>query len=287
MSLLRSLLFVPANQSKMLSKISTLTADAFIPDLEDSVPDAEKENARKFLAEHLDGLLEQEAEFYPRVNSLPTGLTAAEIDSLLRPGLKGITIGKVSCEEDVAEIDKLITAKEKSLGLDPLAFRLIVWIETAKGIVNAYEICKASKRLVGVAFGAEDFAADMAIERSDSETELVFARSTIAVAARAASILALDTPHFTLKDPEGLKANCLNSKRMGFKGRFAIHPEQIPTIEEAYSPSEREIENAKRVVAAFEEAERQGKGATSLDDKVIDIPVVNRAKALLSFAESN
>jgi citrate lyase subunit beta/citryl-CoA lyase len=161
-------------------------------------------------------------------------------------------------------------------------FKLIPWIETAKAIVRCYEICTASERIVAVAFGAEDFTYDLGVARSDDDAELLYARSALCVAARAAGVVALETPHFKLRDPEGLRASSLAAKRVGFKGRFAIHPEQIETINECFAPSPAEIEHARRVVAAYEEAERHGRASTTLDGRVIDVPVVKRARALLA-----
>jgi citrate lyase subunit beta/citryl-CoA lyase len=153
-------------------------------------------------------------------------------------------------------------------------------------IVHAYAICTASPRIVGAAFGAEDFTHDMAIERSADDSEVAVPRSLVCIAARAANVLALDTPYFAFRDPEGLRHNALASKKIGFKGKFAIHPSQLDIINTTFSPSPEEIEHARRVVAAFEEAERAGKGATSLDGKVVDVPVVKRARALLEIAAS-
>ena len=151
--------------------------------------------------------------------------------------------------------------------------------------VNCYDICIASQRIIAIAFGAEDFTHDMSIERSSDETQLLYARSTICIAARAANVLALDTPFFKFRDLEGLREHSIESKQLGFKGRFAIHPAQTNTINECYSPSETELEQARRIVAAFEEAERRGRGSTSLDGLVIDVPVVKRARGVIAVAE--
>jgi citrate lyase subunit beta/citryl-CoA lyase len=163
--------------------------------------------------------------------------------------------------------------------------KLVPWIETAMAIVHVYDICRASPRVIGVAFGAEDFTHDMGIERTEDDSEVTYARSAMCVAARAADVLALDTPFFRFRDPEALQHNAQASKKIGFKGKFAIHPAQIDIINATFSPSAAEIDHARRVVAAFEQAERAGRGSTSLDGKVIDVPVVKRARALLEVAE--
>ena len=150
--------------------------------------------------------------------------------------------------------------------------------------MNCDAICRASERVVAVAFGGEDFTNDMGIERLEDESQVAYARQRICVSARAAHVLALDTPYFKLRDPSGLTSNALAAKRIGFKGKFAIHPEQIAAINECFSPSAEEIAHAERVVAAFAEAEARGRGSTSLDGWVIDVPVVKRARAVLELA---
>ena len=160
------------------------------------------------------------------------------------------------------------------------------WIESAEAIVKVYDICRSSERIVAVSLGAEDFTNDMEIRRTDSDSELAYARGAIAVAARAAGVLALDTPFFAFRDPVALKANTEMSRSIGFKGRFAIHPAQLEIINSVYSPSEEEISQAQREIEAFEEAASMGRGSTSLDGKVIDVPVVKRAQALIERARA-
>jgi citrate lyase subunit beta/citryl-CoA lyase len=162
--------------------------------------------------------------------------------------------------------------------------KLLPWIETAEAIVNVSAICRASDRIVAVAFGGEDFTNDMGVERLEDESQISYARQALCVAARAAHVTALDTPYFKLRDSDGLRENSLRAKSIGFKGRFAIHPEQLDALNECFSPSAQEIAHAERVVAAYEEAESRGRASTSLDGWVIDVPVVKRARALLELA---
>ena len=222
----------------------------------------------------------------PRVNALETGLLEADLAAVVGPHSYGVSVGKISTPRDVEIISDTLTRLELKAGLPVGHTKLVLWIETAMAIVHAYEICVASPRIVGVAFGAEDFTNDMGIERTDDDSEVAMPRSLMCVAARAANVLALDTPYFLFRDPEGLRHNALASKKIGFKGKFAIHPSQLDIINATFSPSPEEIAYARRVVTAFEEAERAGKGATSLDGKVVDVPVVKRARALLEVAAS-
>ena len=286
MSVLRSLLFVPGNQPRMLERASGLKPDAFIPDMEDSVPIAEKANARAVTAAHLAQLAAGGVAVIPRLNSLDTGLLDDDLAAVVGAHVFGVSVGKIDSAQDIAVISGKLDALERKAGLDAGRIRLVPWIETALAIVNVYEICKASQRIVGVAFGAEDFTNDMGIERGGDESETFFARNAISVAARAADVLALDTPYFSFRDPDGLRQNALTARRYGFKGKFAIHPAQIDIINETFSPSAAEIAQARRVVDAFEEAARVGRGSTSLDGKVVDVPVVKRAQALLDLADS-
>lgn len=286
MTILRSLLFVPGNTPRMLDRAVELKPDAFILDLEDSVPIDEKANARAVTASYLERFAATGQPVIPRVNSLDTGLLEDDLEAVVGPHVFGVSVGKIDTPDDILEIGKILQRLEVRSGLAIGTIKLIPWIESASAIVHVFEICRASSRIVGVALGAEDFTNDMEIERREDDQELTYARSAIAVAARAAGVLALDTPYFAFRDPDGLRVNSLTSRGNGFRGRFAIHPAQLDIISDVYSPSAEEIQHAKAVIAAFDEAAAQGRGSTSLDGKVVDVPVVKRAQALLDLAQS-
>ena len=284
MTVLRSLLFVPGNAPRMLERALGLAPDAFIPDMEDSVPWDEKANAREVVASYIPQLAKTGKPVIPRVNSLDSGLLEADLAAVVGPRVFGVSVGKVDDAAILNRVSALIGEAERRAGMDDGAVRLVPWIESASAIVNAYGICRASARTVAVALGAEDFTNDMEIERRDDDAELVYPRSVIAVAARAAGVLALDTPYFAFRDADGLRENSRASRGVGFRGRFAIHPAQIETINEVYSPSAEQIDRARREIEAFEEAASVGRGSTSLDGKVVDVPVVKRAQALIERA---
>ena len=286
MIVLRSLLFVPGNTPRMLDRAVNLRPDAFIPDMEDSVPWDEKGNARGVTAAYVPELAATGVPVIPRVNSLDTGLLEDDLSAVVGPHVYGVSVGKMDNPEIVAEVVSLLEQTESNAGIERGSTRLVPWIESAEAIVKVYEICKSSDRIVAVALGAEDFTNDMEIRRTDGDSELAYARGAIAVAARAAGVLALDTPFFAFRDPVALKANSEMSKAIGFKGRFAIHPAQLDIINSVYSPSEDEISQAQREIEAFEEAAAMGRGSTSLDGKVIDVPVVKRAQALIERARA-
>lgn len=270
----------------MLDKALGFRPDAFVPDLEDSVPDAEKENARRITAAHLAKLGARGTAVIPRVNALGSSWLEEDLAALVGPSIYGISVGKIRTVDDIASISEILAGLERKAGLEVGKVRLIPWIETALAVVHCYPICRASPRIVAVAFGAEDFTDDMGIGRTEDESEVTFARNSVCIAARAAGVDALDTPFFRFKDSRGLQANVQAAKQLGFKGKFAIHPAQVDVINTLFLPSEAEIEHARRVVAAFEEAERAGRGSTSLDGKVIDVPVVKRARSMLAIADA-
>ena len=279
----RSLLFVPGNKESMLAKALALTPDALVPDMEDSVPPGEKAAAREMIRGFLPRLAATGVPVIPRVNALETDWIEADLRAVVGPHVLGVSVGKVRSPGDVSAISQLLGTLERQAGIAVGTMRLVPWIETAEAVVSCDAICRASERIVGLAFGGEDFANDMGIERLEDESQVLYARSRICVAARAAHVLALDTPYFKLRDADGLRTNALRAKSLGFKGKFAIHPDHIAALNETFSPSEQEVAHAHRVIAAYEEAERAGRGSTSLDGWVIDVPVVKRARALLAL----
>lgn len=286
MTILRSLLFVPGNTPRMLDRALGLRPDAFVPDLEDSVPSDEKANARSVTASYLERLAATGRPVIPRVNSMDTGLLEEDLAAMVGPHIFGVSVGKIDSPADVDEVARLLQRLELKAGLAIGAVKMVPWIESARAIVNVYDICASNDRIVAVSLGGEDYTNDMEIERRDDDRELAYPRSAIAIAARAAGVLALETPFFAFRDPEGLRENSHASRVHGLRGRFAIHPAQIDIINQVYSPSEAQVEHARRVISAFEEAEQQGRGSTSLDGKVVDVPVVKRAQALLELAEA-
>ncbi len=283
---LRSLLFIPGNQPRMLQKALCLTPDAYVPDLEDSVPDGEKDAARSLIADVLPEMARAGPLVVPRVNAMDSGLLEADLKAVVGPHTFGISVGKVGTASEVDHVSRLVEQAERDNGAEPGSTGLVVWLESALAIVNAYSICAASTRTVAVAFGAEDFTNDMGIQRRDDDAEIAYARSAVSVAARAAGVLALDTPFFRFRDPAALREDALEARIYGFRGKFAIHPAQIDILNEVFSPTRTEVGHARRVVEAFEEAERAGRGSTSLDGVLIDIPVVKRARNLLRLAET-
>ena len=294
---LRCPLFIPGNRTDMLSKAGRYSPSAYMPDLEDSVPSANKVEARKVTAAALPSLFELGKPVVPRVNSLSTGLTEDDLEAVVGPYIVGISIGKVKTDNDIAVVDGMLSELERDRGIEAGSIGILPWLETASAIVNAYAICNASERVKWVAFGAEDFSADMGISRAVDledpsvkniedygEASLLYARSAVAVAARAADVEALDTPYVKFRDPDGLRSEADLARRLGYRGKFAIHPAQIEVIDGVFSPTDQELERAKRVLNAARTAELAGHGSASLDGEMIDAPVVARAKNVLARA---
>ena len=269
----------------MLNKAPNVFPDAFIPDLEDSVAWDHKDDARNIVHNRLNMLSQTSKLLIPRVNALETGILKEDLQAVINQNVFAIAIGKIYSSKDVQEISNLISKVENEQKIKEGSIKLILWMETAQAIINAYEILTSNQRIVGSAFGAEDFTNDMGIHRTENENEIFFARNQLSVASKAANVIALDTPFFAFKDPDALKENSLFAKSIGFKGKFAIHPDQIDIINDCFSPSIQEIDHAKKVIETFEEAKKQGRGSTSLDGLVIDVPVVKRAESLLHISK--
>jgi len=286
MKLLRSILFTPGNNMRRIHKIPSLKADAVILDLEDSIPMTEKETARFFIKTNLELAKSGVAEIYVRVNGTYSGLLEDDCDFIVQKGLDGIMIPKVESKKDVTDTEKIIEKLEKERGIEQGSIVLIPTLETAKGIMNVHEIANASKRNVAIGFGAVDFTRDLGTTLSKEGTELFYARSKTSIAAKAAGIQALDTVFIDLADNEGLIKDARRGKQLGFKGKFLIHPNQIEPVNRVFSPSEKEVGYAKRIVNAMREAEAKGLGATSFEGRMIDIAVLRQAEDLVSLADS-
>ena len=286
MELLRSVIFVPGNRPNMLERALAFAADVVMVDLEDSVPPAEKVNAREVAREWVPKLHQQGRRVMVRVNALDTGLTHDELAAVIGPDLSGISIGKAESVWQLRDADRIITALESTAGLEPGHVKLIPWIENARAVMSATDMAGASSRIVAIAFGAEDYTDDMGVRRTDTGEEVQFPRSMVAVAARAANVASLDSPFVRFRDADGLRQDARVARQMGYTGKFAIHPDQIDIINQTFSPSPEEVEYARQVVAAWDRAEAEGRGSVALEGRMIDVPVVRRAQNLLALAEA-
>jgi citrate lyase subunit beta/citryl-CoA lyase len=224
MRLLRTMLFTPGNNMRMIYKAGTLGADAVILDLEDAVPLAEKETARIFIKDSIEQVAAGGVQVFVRTNAFTTGLAEEDLNWIVRAGLDGIVLPKAESKDDILETEKLVAALEKERGLEPGGLVIVPILETARGVVNAYEIAMASRRVVAVAFGAVDFTREMGIHLSREGTELFYARCHIAVAARAAEVQAIDTPWIDVTDREGLVWDSERGRQLGFRASCSFTP---------------------------------------------------------------
>lgn len=269
----------------MLEKARGFQADALVADLEDSVPPSEKSAARELVAELMPSLSQRVQKVMVRVNSLDTGRTAEELRAVVSPKLYGVSLGKVESPWHIRECHRLLSVEEQRRGMSTGTVKIIPWIESAAGILSASDIVSASSRVVAMAFGAEDFTNDMGIQRTEAGEEVAFPRALVPIAARAAGIVALDTPYVRFRDAEGLRREAESAASLGYKGKFSIHPAQLETINAVFTPKEDDLEYARRVVAAWEESTALGRGALALDGEMVDVPVVKRAYNLLDLAK--
>jgi len=286
MALMRSVFYVPANNQKFIDKATTLPCDIVTLDIEDAVAPAEKPNARKLAAENYHKFIGGKAQLYVRINSWPTEFTNDDLEALVHPGLDGVTATKVRDADDIKRVEWKLYELEARRGIPEGTVKICALIETAIGVMNAYQICTASPRMVSAIFGAVDFCADMRVKLTNKGDEQLFGRSTVGVAARAAGIVALDAPFADFSNLDAFTENTQTSLQLGFEGRMIIHPSQIEIANKLYAPSDADVEHAKRVVKVFEEdALAKGLAAVALDGKMVDTPVYASAKGVLERYE--
>ena len=277
--LLRSLLFVPSNNSRFLEKAKTIPADIVCLDLEDSVPQNEKENARILIRQALEKRSEYMAEVYVRTNSPSSGLISDDLSKIIHKGIDGIVIPKVNNSKEIKKIEKHLAVLEKKNKLKKI--ELMPSIESAEGVVNAYSIALSSNRISALVFGVFDFLNDMGIEYTKQAEGAKYARAKIPIEAKAAGKYAVDAIWQDLNDEAGLDQDCIIGRNLGYVGKSIIHPNQIPAAHRIFYPTQAEIEWAKKVYQAYIESAKKKKGATMVEGKMIDEVHFKRAKALL------
>ena len=282
----RTMLYVPGNNPGMIKDAGIYKADAIMFDLEDSVSVNEKDSARFLVYEALTKLDYPDKELVVRINSPAEKLGRDDLNAIVRTRKAVIRLPKTETAQDVLDCEAIIAGIEKEIGAEIGSTRMMAAIESAAGVLNARKIATASKRLTGIAIGAEDYVTDLKTTRSPEGIELLFGRSMVLLAARAAGIDAIDTVFSDVNDEEGLRRETTLIKQLGFDGKSVINPRQIKVIHEIFTPTERDIEKAKEVMRAIEEAEAKGSGVISLNGKMIDKPIVERAQNVISLARA-
>ncbi|CRG87466.1 citrate lyase subunit beta-like protein [Talaromyces islandicus] len=297
-SLRRALLYVPGSSQRFLDKSRSLAADCVAYDLEDSVTPHKKAEARQLVRRAIDESPPPHIrERAVRINSVDSGLALADLTEVLKsPNLTTLCVPKVNSASDLTFIHDVVTHTLGDSASSRPPISIIALIESAKSITNLNEICRASPLLQGLVFAAEDFAHDLSITRTPSLSEFLFARSAIVTAARAhdlPSTIDLVCTSYKSADPAQkgrpppvLEEESRGGKRLGFNGKQCIHPTQVETVQRVFSPEAEETEWAVRVVTADAKAAQAGRGAWSLDGKMIDVPVAEKAKAIVRRAEA-
>jgi citrate lyase subunit beta / citryl-CoA lyase len=286
---LRSWLYAPGNNPKLLQRVFSARADAVILDLEDAVPFNEKERARAMVADAVQTRAGTSGPaVFVRINHPSSGLALQDIEAVVGPGLDGLRVPKVESAETVTQVDEWIWEAEAKSGLSPGSIPLVCNVESAAGVWRADAIAAAGPRVLALAFGGVDFGRDVGATSGPDGLETLYARSRLVLASRVAGVRPpVDGVYTQLADDEGLERTTQQGRALGFFGRSAIHPRQIPIINRIYTPLPHELAWARRVVQTAREAERSsGAGALQLPSgEFVDVAVVRRAEALLHLAE--
>lgn len=282
----RTMMYVTGNNPANIMDAHLYGPDSIMFDLEDSVSIKEKDAARFLVYHALTTVDYGDTETVVRINGLDTPFGRPDLEAMVKAQPDVIRLPKTETAEDVLEVERIIAEIEEKIGLEVGTTKMMAAIEGPLGAMNSYEIAKSSKRLIGIAIGAEDFVTSMKTTRSPEGIELLAARSQIVLAARAAGIYALDTVYSDINDDEGFIEETKLIKQLGFDGKSVIHPRQVSLVHQVYTPTKKEIGNALRVLDAIEEAERNGSGVIALDGKMIDGPIVDRAYRVLELAKA-
>lgn len=282
----RSMLFLPGNNPNMLINGNCLGADSVIFDLEDAVSPEEKDAARILVRNTMRYMDFSGCEIIVRINSVDTEFWKKDIEVILPEKPDLILLPKTSTIDDVLLADEYMTVTEKKLGIEEGKTGIMPLIETALGVENSYKIASCTKRVKAILLGAEDLTADLQCKRTKEGREIEYSRTRLVVAGRAAGIDIYDTPFTDVNDDEGVAIDASVAKSLGFTGKACISPRHVEVINEVFSPTIEEINYAYEVIDAISLAKKQGKGAISLHGKMIDAPIVARAKKVISMAKA-
>jgi citrate lyase subunit beta/citryl-CoA lyase len=283
---MRTLLFVPAQRESMVEKAVGIPADVIVLDLEDAVPPGEKATARDRLRASIDSLKAAGKTVHVRVNHLDTGLTKDDLTAAIGPGLDGLLFPKAEAATQIRELDVMIRERELHSDVRPGTVALIPMIETARAVLRCEEIATASTRIAGLALGGEDYARDIGVPRTPAANEFEYARRVIIHVAVAYGLQPLDGIYAVLHDGPGLLADARYARSIGMKGKYVVHPDQVETVNQVFSPTAQELEAARKIVSAYDAAMAGGIGVIDVDGQLVDVPVANRARDLLAYAEA-
>lgn len=282
----RTMMFVPGNNPGMLKDAGIYGADSLMFDLEDSVAVSEKDAARFLVYNAIKTIDYGNTEIVVRINSLDSPFGREDIEAVVKAGTDVIRLPKTETKEDVLAVETAIEGAERKAGREIGSTKMMAAIEGAAGIVNAYSIASSSKRLIGIALGAEDYVTSLKTKRYADGMELMEARSQIVIAARAAGIYALDTVYSDVDNEEGFRKEVQLIKQLGFDGKSVINPKQIKPVHEIFAPTSQEIRKSSDICKAARAAQMKGIGVIALNGKMIDKPIIARAERTLQLAKA-
>ncbi len=282
----RALLYMPGDDRRKIEKATTLGVDCICMDMEDGVAMSRKTEARAVIAQAMKELYFGESERCIRINSVGSGMESYDLVAALAANPDAIVVPKIESADQVKWVSDHIESYELSSDQVIGTVRLMVGVETAKGILNLRKIAEADRRLEAIIFGAEDYAASIGARRTKEATEVLYARQSVVTACIANDLQAIDMVYIDFRDLEGLRLEAEQGAGWGFSGKQVIHPNQVPVVQEAFTPSVEEIDYARRVVETFEASQREGRGAYALDGKMIDMPLLKNARKVLERAHA-
>lgn len=282
---MRSLMFVPAHNQKLLDSSIKRDADVLLLDIEDSVPMPEKQQARENIKEFVKRKDLQGKLIFPRVNDRESGELLKDAHQLTIEGVHGFMYPKATKGEDIYFFGKLLETIEYEKGLPIGTFKIIPLIETTGAVMNIQDICTACSRVIAVAFGCEDYVTDLKGKHEAAGQSIFYARNAISNGARACGVIPIDTVHIKVHDLEDLEKNIILAKQLGFEGMLVLNPKELPLVHKYFSPTEEEVAWATEMIELSEEAIREGKGVAVKDNKFIGPPMVKMAKNILRKQE--
>lgn len=280
--LMRSLMFVPAHNSKLMTSAISRDADVLLLDLEDSVqPSENKQIARDNIKQYVNQKKFGDKPIFPRVNDRESGHLLQDVYQLTIEGISGFMYPKSKRGEDVYFFDKLLETIEYEKGIPIGTYKIIPLIETAASVIYVNEICQASSRIVAIAYGCEDFISDLGGIHDKEGNSLFTARAMIAMAAKSNGVIPIDTVHINVHDLEELEENLKLAKVFGFEGMMVLHPKELPLVHKYFSPSQEEVESANETLRLAEDANKEGKGVALMNGKFIGPPMIISANKTL------
>lgn len=282
----RALLYMPGDDRHKIEKATTLGVDCICMDMEDGVAVSRKAEARAVIAQAMKELIFGESERCIRINSIGSGFEVYDLAAALATDPDSIVVPKVESAEQVKWVSEHMMKYEETSAHEIGDVRLLVGVETAKGILNLREIAEADPRLEAIIFGAEDYAASIGARRTKEATEVLYARQAVVAACAANDLQAIDMVYIDFRDQAGLRQEAEQGVTFGFSGKQIIHPNQVPAVQEAFTPSDEAIRYAVRVIETFDESQKEGKGAYALDGKMIDMPLLKNAHHVLDRARA-